>query len=395
MKYLFTYRNGKKALGLSNTNRGLAIKVENTTVYPLLVSTSAYNASCVRTKINGSIKSIAYVPSLIIPGVVCAKSGNTYIDPIGINFANTFYRECYYDNKYGDYLAFSYYKGIGDDQHTKIANSVDGRSWIETQIPSDSIIANTNAGVVVFQPSLVWESEYNLRATINAKIYYHNGSNVQNLSLLSFQLDYGWTQYTFNNIRIAKNGGNIVNLYYNYSVKDNNGNTFTYHKFYSINVNSKTVSQITLSGNAQDNKIENLWFNKILNRFFYKQTGYGYYISSNGTSYTNTSEAKVSYGNLNGAEVFADGISYDGRTVAKSYSNRPNAYDPVEGKYIRITSNWRATGSAAEYIYFIEVYESTNLNSWTKVKTKENSTPLWPQDLMSVNTDGFACVKGF
>ena len=161
MKYLFTYRNGKKALGLTSTNRGLAFRVGSTTVYPLLVSTSAENASCVRMKVNNEIKSIAYVPSLVIPGVLCAKEGTAYINPTGVSFNNAFYRECFYDRYYGHYLAFSDYTAAGGNNTKAIAISLDGHKWTEIAAAGTSVghthrwaIVNTKRGVITFNPVL-------------------------------------------------------------------------------------------------------------------------------------------------------------------------------------------------------------------------------------------------
>lgn len=402
MRYLFTYKNGKKALGLSTTNRGLAFRVGSTTVYPLLVSTSAANASCVRMKVNNEIRSIAYVPSLVIPGLLCSKMGTNYIDPVGVDFTNAYFYECIYDRKYGHYIASSNYSGQGGDNLKKIAISADGYNWVTKGIGGSSVgyyegwaTANTKKGAIVFSPHLTFPSSSTQRITIEGKVYYPTANGIQSDLLYSWMFwdnipdNYNLKEYV---IKIATDGENnvIVHLYGRYEAY---GQTRYDQAFYHINLNTNVVTPISFYyGDPSVDKITNLWFNKITNTFYYKQ-GAGTYYSSDGLNYSHTAEdINVSYGNLNGMEVFSNGLSQDGINISQSYSYRPNAYDPIEKKYIRIETTWPSTGGRISYI---ELYESTDLQSWNRVLKKQSETFIAPEELQIVDTNGFACVQGF
>jgi hypothetical protein len=358
-------------------------------------------------KVNNEIKSIAYVPSLIIPGVLCAKSGSSYIDPAGVDFSNKFYRECYYDRKYGEYVAHSKYNN--NPAYEYLAISPDGRNWREDNIITLDVfkpcaIANTKQGVLIFVPIVVVDvAEDETMVKISARVYRHTGSTITYDQIYYFDFTVGSlynVQFTDWDYEIATNGENVVIIYY-WCQYTNNGVNDWIQRFYYINLDTNTISDISfLKYDPTEHDILHVWYNTVLKKFFYSTRDGGKYFSDNGYNFTeifyfDRDKYKVSYGNLNGAEVFEDGISYDGINIAKSYTYRPNAYDPLEGKYIRIETNSRATGEGNKRIYYYDVYESTDLNSWTKVVTKENPTAIPPQTINAVNTDGFACVKGF
>ena len=190
--------------------------------------------------------------------------------------------------------------------------------------------------------------------------------------------------------KIATNGDDRV-LVFAEGAFTENGNTIYLWDLYSINVKTNTITRIHIN---YTQKFQDVWYNRKLNCFFYKQ-GDNTYISYDGLNFSLTGSYRRSYGNLNGMEVFADGLSSDGVNISVPFTYMPNAYDPVEGKYIRIAVNYYGTGHGSEVIYYYEVYESTNLSTWTKVLTKYCPTAIYPQTLETVNTDGFACVKGF
>lgn len=406
MKYLFTYKNGKKALGLSTINRGLAIKAGNTTVYPLLVSPSAANASCVRMKVNNEIKSIAYVPSLIIPGVLCGKSGSTYTDPVGIYFVNKFYKECFYDTKHGQYIAHSHYRSTGGTVYDDIAISVDGINWVERSIASadeiqNPVFVNTKLGVVVCMPKYNRISQYRVDYTVDVYIPYSDGNNVQLQSLYTLSLfDNGDIDDTFtvDSIIACSNGDNSIIIGFTCS-HTSYGYGHFFQKVWNINLDTNAITVLVEKYNninvGREGFISSVCFNRILGLFYYTKDGVAY-ASYNGVNFFEIEGSyRYSYGNLNGAEVFADGISWDGVNIAQAYSYRPNAYDPIEGKYIRVETGWTSQGGSVWDTYYFDIYESTDLINWTFVARKYNYTSIYPQTLTSVNTDGFACVKGF
>ena len=403
MKYLFTYKNGKKALGLSTINRGLAIKAGDTTVYPLLVSPNAVNASCVRFKINNEIKSIAYVPSLIIPGVLCGKSGSSYTDPLGIDFTGKFYKECYYDTYRGQYIAHSHYRTNGGTIYDTLAISIDGKNWIERSITSLTPIqipalCNTKAGILVCMPMGDRVTQYTDNYTIDISNYYISGSSTQKQTKYTLSLYEGADidgTFKVDKLQACTNGaGNVVILcnatYQIYS------QTYYIEKVWNINTDTNTV---TLLSSQKKQTMDEFWksinYNNILKVFWYKLSGFDY-ISTDGIHFNRDLDADlpVSYGNLNGMEVLENGLSADGIHITKSYNNRPNAYDPVEAKYIRVQTGQTSAGSSL-WNYYFDIYESTDLNSWTFVLRKYHPTQIYSQTLTTVNTDGFACVKGF
>lgn len=394
MTYLFTYKNGKKALGITNINYGLAIKAGNKTVYPLLVSTSATNASCVRTKINNQIRSIAYVPSLVIPMLLCSKEGSSYNDASGINYTNRYYRSCYFDRKYGHYIAFSSYRGISGDTTNVVAISKDGRNWTEKYILAEQqataiAAASTNEGVILFQYYVNVLSQYDSEIYIKGYQFSLSGNTIQTQEKYSRKLYDGYPSdyWVDGRLKIATNGADKINLYIHYE-KDGSGTTHTdFYDFLNINVTNNTITHIDYW------EKDAVWYNRVLNRFFYKESN-DIYISSDGINFSLTSgNYQISYGNLNGAEVFAGGLSTDGYNISQPYTYRPNTYDPVEQKYIRIETSFSYQSTYVQY--YVDIYESTNLTSWTRVIRKTYPTVLAPQTLETVNTDGFAGVQGF
>lgn len=401
MRYLFTYKNGKKALGLSTVNRGLAFRLDQTTVYPLLVATSAGNASCVRMKVNNEIKSIAYVPALVIPGVLCAKEGSTYIDPTGATFYNTFYTQCFYDRYYGHYIATSSFKSAGGQTTKKIAISLDGQNWEEKGHSGTSVgysydwaMANTKKGVIIFYPELVALGGEYYSLVIYGKVYRKTGNGIESVTLFSktiwSSIDTSIYDITTIRLKVATDGENGIALYCSYDYTSY-GYVNTDDYFYFIDINTSVSTYIN------NHSISALWFNKVLGRYYYIY-GSGCYYSNDGLNYTYMEggvTAPISYGNINGLEVFENGLSSDGETISQSYNYRPNAYDPTEKKYIRVETGWIGTGQGSDKIFYTDVYESTDLNNWTRVVTKYNPTEIYPQRLETVNTDGFACVQGF
>lgn len=397
MKYLFTYKNGKKALGLSNMNRGYAIKIGNTVVYPLLVSTTAQNASCVRFKNNGVIRNFAYAPTLVIPGVLCSKMGDTYVDAVGIDYSgrNKFYTECYYDFKYGDYVAYCNYHDNLANPYQYIAISLDGINWTEKAIyeyGEDNVdakgIASTDNGVVVF--SCKYEMQ-NGPLNVNADIYYKNENGIQKEHKLTFVLESGVYISNFYDIRcnVATNGDDIAIVSFTYFLY----RTMYRIKIFSVNLKTNTKTDIGTWDNESLNGIP--CYNKILKKFFYKIMQ-RVYESSDGVNFTQTAaEYNQSFGNLNGYEVFSGGLSSDGINITIPSTYIPNAYDPIEKKYLHVETMWRGTGQGSDVIYYVDIYESSTLASWTKILTKELDTPLAPQSLSFVSCDGFANVKGF
>ena len=396
VKYLFTYKNGKKALGLSSMNRGYAMKVGDTTVYPLLVSTTAQNASCVRFKSNGVIKSFAYAPTLIIPGVLCSKMGSSYVDAVGIDYSNKakFYSQCYYDFKYGDYVAYSSYGDNLGNPYQFIAISLDGINWTERSIyeyGTDNAaakgVASTDNGVVIF--SCNYATQYG-PLNVNADIYYKNANGIQKEHLLTFVLESGQGPSNIQDLkcRVTTNGDNIAIvsftyfLYYDYKIK-----------IFSVNLKTNTKTDIGTWNNESLTGIP--CYNKILKKFFYKITQQ-VYESSDGVNFSPTAAAyNQSYGNLNGFEVFSGGLSSDGINITIASAYIPNAFDPIEKKYLHVETSYRGTGQGSDVIYYADIYESSNLSSWTKILTKELNTPLAPRSLSFVSCDGFANVKGF
>lgn len=400
MIYLFTYKNGKRALGLSNMNRGIAIKAGNQVVYPILVSPSSQNASNVRVKVNNEIKSMVYVPSMIIPCVLKGKSGDTYTSPSGITWLETFYTRCFYDNKYGEYVAQSDYgqNYVVTSAPAKIAFSNDGKNWTEVGINFKSAIASTKEGIFVFWPYYTYEEPYGYDMTYHLKgqLFYKDESGVHNETRFDLILAQSFSgEESQRDYEIATDGESVILLHYYFQYKFNNI-WYIADKLWYINVSTNAVIEIISESRYHDeNRVKDLWYNHKLKKFFYTVRDSNYnlitYSSSDGIHFSREQGTPYrSYGNLNGHEIFENGLSDDGVTISKSYTHMPNAYDPIDGKYIRIFVGWTLQGQS-----YFEVYESTNLTSWTKVMTENTPTRIAPTELKIVNCDGYASVKGF
>jgi len=395
MTYLFTYKNGKKALGITNNNNGLAIKAGNKTVYPLLVAPTAENASCVRTKINNQIKSIAYVPTLILPVLLCRKEGSSYLDASGINYINKYYQGCYFDRVYGHYISFNSYYG-----NFTAAISYDGKNWTEGNIGGTTEyttykVINTNSGVIIFRFEVDVISQYRSELYIRGYTVYKSGNTFQRqrrFSRLISTCDFEdwWNNWDCDQLWATTNGDNKVLLYYRIFIEHPHAQFQQDQQLLSIDLNTNVTTYI-------DNERKRaIWYNKLLNKYFYKtyETS-SIYISSDGINFNYTStDYKISYGNLNGYEVLENGLSNDGINVIAPYTYRPNIYDPIENKYIRISTG--ASAESGKWRPFVDIYETTNLQSWSKVVTKSYPTLLQYQTTLDeVNTDGFAGVQGF
>lgn len=405
MKYLFTYKDGPRALAQTNNKKGITFNFNDTKVSALLVDPTASNATNIRVKLRTQTKALGYVPSLILPYILKAKYGEQLINPQGIDVYGRRYDKVVYNQNDGRFYAISYTysdlfgpKGVLQSL-SYAATSLDGVNWQENNLTvytfvdeynrtrdawskGNALLINTVHGVYMVAVYIDLDD----LASYSSSGVWHVILNIYKTSEGSYSLIYQKVKRCYfaspnitPSIELhAANSYKRENAIIACSIDNTSPGDFA---SFWVNLNNDVVTELAIPSSV---RAINLSYNSKLN-------GSGTYSvmfdTYNGTitkgSYdgVNFSEDiptsfNVAFGELNGYEIlripinsetYSYGLSEDGITIAIPFTKHPIGYDPIDQNYI--SAFYRGYEDAGGDHFYLDIYYSKNGTDWTLKET--------------------------
>lgn len=433
MKYLMTYQNGKKPLRFSKQVSGFAIDAGSLgKVYPVLVPVDSTDSakSSLRIKLNNQIKAFTTIPSVILPGTLLAKTGNTLEDPQG--FAHSYdvnvIRKIQYNEYEGLFFCVGkYFSAPGDISPTvEVKFSMDGVHWnyhpFDTNWEGTLRYISYNQHGFIFITDIMDFSEFDKTGDVSHYLGIYVGKNGRLVEARFYLMEKNYCRkwedaykkYFVNAVNDPESD-TILLSYYNYAWGD-----------YTKPMNTQ-IYGVVIDHPSQTTCVANFYKH---DQMPYERTSYGhttiitpsFFFSSKDKAYNywnGYNDGDWSYNvidwyktepypreNDKGQVGDYTILSYD-KTYEKTVMTKDGGqttitvnkivcgFDPVDKTYLSQDIELESSGTGFDVV-IAKIYASSDLNTWTLLKTiNYGKSPYWASDFRCAEALDTYAALGF